>query len=172
MPGTSIGTSLNFGFAGTYAFGPDNVTGAKAVASDSDNIYFGQPVVLNSDNTVDAPTSTTLSAANFHGVALAVAQQNNVYPPTNTAGYFSPNTLADIIRRGVVTVECVHGTPSAGGAVYVRIAEDTAFPLETVGQFRADADGGNTVQLTNCCWENGEVDARNMTALRIKSVNN
>lgn len=172
MPGKAIGTTLNFGYAGTIAFGPDDVTGSKVVASDSDNITFGQPVVLNTDNTVDAPTSTTISATNFHGVARAVAQQNNTYPTTNSAGYFAPSTMADIVRRGVVTVECVHGTPTAGGAVYVRKTANSSYPTEAVGAFRADADGSNTVQLTNCCWEDGKVDANNMTALRIKTINN
>jgi hypothetical protein len=172
MPGSSIGTTLNFGFAGTLAYGPDDITEAKPVASDSDNIYFGQPVVLNSDNTFDAPTSTTITAANFAGVARAVTQQNNTYPPDNASGFFAPDQLADVVQRGIVSVFVQRGTPTAGGAVYVRTSLNSSYPNAVVGGFEASSDSSHSVQLTNCSWANGAVDTNGISALKIKTINN
>jgi hypothetical protein len=173
MPGASIGTSLPFGYGGTISRQtPAPSIEAKPVADDSDNILFGQPVVLNSDNTFDAPTSTTLTAANFAGVAVAVAQQNNTYPPDNASGFFAPESMADVMQSGVIIVQVQRGTPTAGGAVYVRTQLSTESPALVIGGFEAQADGSQTVQLTNCSWNTGIVDANGMAELKVKTINN
>ena len=173
MPGSSIGTSMNFGFGGTVSRQtPAPSIEAKPVADDSDNILFGQPVVLNSDNTFDAPTSTTLTAANFAGVAVAVAQQNNSYPPDNAVGHYEPESMCDVLQSGVILVEIQRGTPTSGGAVYVRVQESTESPGLVIGGFEAQADGSQTVQLTNCSWATGIKDANNMAELKVKTINN
>lgn len=172
MPGYAIGLSFNYGFSGNVSRSPDCIIEAKPVAADSDSIFFGQPVVLNSDNTFDAPTSTTLTAANFAGVAIAEARQNNTYPPNNANGSYAPDSMCDVLQRGVVTVNVQRGTPTAGGAVYVRTQLSTEFPSAVIGGFEAQADGSQTVLLTNCTWYSGLVDANGMAELKIKSINN
>ncbi len=172
MPGYAIGLTLGYGFSGNVSRTPDCVIEAKPVATDSDRIYFGQPVVLNADNTFDAPTSTTVTADNFAGVAIAEVRQNNSYPPDNGNGFYEPDSMCDVIQRGVVTVNIQRGTPTAGGAVYVRTQLSTELPAAVIGGFEAQADGSQTVQLTNCSWYSGLVDANGMAELKIKSINN
>lgn len=172
MPGYAIGLTLGYGFSGNVSRTPDCIIEAKPVASDSDSIYFGQPVVLNTDNTFDAPTSTTITAANFAGVAIAEARQNNTYPPNNANGSYPADSMCDVIQRGVVTVYIQRGTPTAGGAVYVRTELSTEHPALVIGGFEAQADGSQTVQLTNCSWYSGLTDANGMAELKIKSINN
>lgn len=175
MSGKAIGKSLGFGYAGNFSRMPDSIVEALPVASDSDNILFGQPVVLNSDGTLDAPTSTALTAANFAGVALAQVKQFNTYitgQDQTQQGYFSPDQMCDVIQRGIVSVKVAYGTPTAGGAVYVRTALNVAFPDEVVGDFRTASDTTNTVQLTNCCWRDAAIDANGIAELKIKTVNN
>lgn len=175
MSGSAIGTSLGFGYAGGVARTPDCVIENKALKSDSEDVPFGTPVVLNSDNTFSSPKSVVLTAANFAGVAVAEVKQLTSYQvgqDSDQSGFYAPDQPTDVIQRGIVTVLVVHGTPTAGGAVYVRTAEDTDFPDEEVGDFRADADGLNTVQLTNCSWNTGLVDANGIAELKIKSINN
>lgn len=175
MSGKAIGLSMGFGFAGGFSRTPDCVIEAKAVASDSDDIKFGQPVVLNADNTFDAPTSTTLTSANFAGVAVARVKQNNTYvvgQDQQQEAKYAANEMCDVLQRGIVSVEVVHGTPTSGGAVYVRTALSSSFPDEVVGDFRTSADGGNTVQLTNCAWNTNAKDANNIAELKIKTINN
>lgn len=68
--------------------------------------------------------------------------------------------------RGYVSVLCVSGTPARGGIVYVQIIAAGGF---TVGSFRADADGGNTIALTatQAEWATTGKDANNNAELRI-----
>lgn len=173
MPGKAIGLTLGFGFAGQVSRqNPVPVIESKPVASDSDPIPFGKPVILNSDNTFDAATSTVLTAANFAGVAIAEVKQQNTYPPDNASGQYTANEMCDVIQMGVVTVYVAGGNPTAGGAVYVRIQESTEHPEQEIGDFLGSSDGSQTVQLTNCSWNTGIVDANGMAELKIKGINN
>ena len=61
--------------------------------------------------------------------------------------------------------------PKLGGAVYIRIAESESYPGAAVGGFEAEADGANTVQLTNCQWA-GAADVNKVAELRILTMNN
>lgn len=174
MSGKAIGLSFNYGFQGAVSRTPDCVIEAKPVAATSANIAFGKPVALNADNTFSAPTSVAITAANFAGVAVSIVKQLNAYTvaqDSTQAGFYAPDEMADVIQRGIVAVK-VFGSPTAGGNVYVRTVVNGAFPDEVVGDFRAAADGGNTVQLTNCSWNTGIVDGNGITELKIKSINN
>src|SRR6266700_374067 len=52
MPGTTVGTSMNAGYAGQFSRNGDNITEAKLVlTTDTANIRFGDAVVLNGDAT-------------------------------------------------------------------------------------------------------------------------
>lgn len=171
MPGSVIGTSLNFGFAGNVARTPDCVIAAKPVKSNSNAILFGAPVVLNTDNTYSAPTSVTVTAANFAGVAVAQVKQNLAYNQ-DVSGSFTAGQACDVLQRGIVCVKVQRGTVTAGGAVYVRTALNTSFPAAVVGGFEAASDGSNSVLLTNCVWNTNVADANGIAELKIRNINN
>ena len=54
MTGAAIGTSLGYGYAGTVSRAGTYTITATPVALTSDPITFGEPVVLNTDNTVSS----------------------------------------------------------------------------------------------------------------------
>lgn len=173
MPVSTVGLSLNYGFAGNVSRTPDTLIENRFVNTSSANIPFGAPLYLKTDNTVTMADGS-LTASNFAGVAAAEVRQLGSYPTStaSTGGYYAAKTPCDYVTRGIVPVKVAHGTPTAGGAVYVRKVLDlTNFPNEALGDFRADADGSNTVQLTNCCWNTGKLDANNISELKIKSIN-
>lgn len=178
MPGTSYGTSLPYGFEGQLSYSPDNITVTKPVKIGTPNIPYGLAVIQNADNTVMLADST-ITAANFAGIATSEVKQNLAYPASasngvtvgNTSGSYAPLTPADITERGIVSVKCRNGTPTAGGAVFVRKVLNGAIPAGILGGLEAVADSTNTVQLTNCSWYSGKVDSNGMTQLRIKSLN-
>lgn len=78
----------------------------------------------------------------------------------------NPDQPQGIAVRGYVSVLCVSGTPARGGVVYVQIIAAGGF---SVGDFRADADGGNTIALTatQAEWAATGKDADNNAELRI-----
>lgn len=165
MPGKSIGVTMNAGYPGSFARNGDCIIMNRPVKStDSNNIAFGSPVILNSDNTYSAGLAT-LTATNFAGVAVREVKQSVDY--YNPAGAYKPGEPADVIERGNVSVVCNVGTPTSGGAVYVRITANGSIPAGVVGGFEAAADGSNTVQLTNCKWATGIMDANKVTELSI-----
>ena len=69
--------------------------------------------------------------------------------------------------RGYVAVQCVYGTPTRGGSVYVRIVATSN--NETVGTFDATLDSSNNVVLsaTQAEWASDGKDANNIAVLRI-----
>lgn len=167
MPGQAIGITMNYGYPGSFARNADCLIGNHIVKStDSTGPNFGDPVVLNSDNTI-SKFGASNTAAQFSGVAVREVKQNvNYYP---TAGSYSPGAPSDVIKRGNVSVVCNVGTPTAGGAVYIRITANGAIPAGVVGGFEAAADGTNTIQLTNAKFATGLMDANNVTELAIMS---
>lgn len=170
MTGAAIGQSLNYGFAGCVSREGKNSPEIEAhiVASDSENILFGKPVVLKSDNTVASPQTETITAANFLGIAVAEVKTNYTYPiPAGTTvanNYYAASEVADIIVTGSVMVE-VTGTPTANGTVYVRTALSSSYPNEVIGDITANNDSGNVVALTNAKFKTGRKDSNNITEL-------
>jgi hypothetical protein len=165
MPGTAIGLSLNLGYAGSISRDQDNIVTPRIVKSDSADILFGEPVVLNSDNTYSR-FGATGTAATFAGIAIREVKQATDYYAA--AGSYKANEVCDVLTRGSITVKCNAGAPTAGGKVYVRIvANSTAAPNGVIGQFEAAADGTNTVEITNARWKTGKVDANGIAELTI-----
>jgi hypothetical protein len=172
MPGTAIGLSLNLGYAGSFSRSVDNITTPRIVKSVVTNgvetepsILFGEPVVLNTDNTYSR-FGATGTAATFAGIAVREVKQASDY--YTAAGSYHPNEVCDVLERGSITVKCNAGTPTAGGKVYVRIAANsTAAPNGVVGQFEAAADSTNTVEITNARWKTGKIDANGIAELTI-----
>ena len=173
MTGKAIGLSFNIGYAGTPSREGKNAPEIVnlPVKSDSTTILFGEPVVLNTDNTVSSVKDVTLTAANFLGIAVAETKTNLTFPlpygTAETSGSYLAGEPIDVMQTGTICVQVV-GTPTAGGAVYVRTALATAFPDEEIGQIRTAADGGNTVQLTNCSFKTNRVDANGITELFVR----
>lgn len=169
MTGSAIGLSLGFGFKGNYSRTPDDITFPKIVYAASANIPFGMPVVQRTDNTVVSPATTVMTTSNFGGFALAIVKQLNTYPSSsnNTSGYYAADQVCDVLKRGNMVTELVHGTPTAGGQVYIRTVLNGAFPLEIVGDIRADADSSNTIAAPNVIFTTGYLDANNMVEITI-----
>lgn len=165
MSGKAIGISMNYGFPGTYARTPDDIVTSRQLKEGSASVPFGACLMANDDNTY-SPVGEGFTAAKFGGVALRVVKQAISYAQQAETAY---NTLdmVNALNRGAVVVNCNNGTPTAGGAVYVRIKENASVVGGVVGGFEAAADGENTVLLTNVQWTNGYVDANGVAEITI-----
>lgn len=165
MSGKAIGISMNYGFPGTYARTPDDIVTSRQLKEGSADVPFGMALCVNSDNTY-SPVGSDFTAAKFGGVALRVVKQATAYDDQTATAYHEKD-LVNVINRGAVVVTCNHGTPTAGGPVFVRIATNASIAAGVVGGFEAEADGSNTVQLTNVQWTNGYVDANGVAEITI-----
>lgn len=166
MPGRVIGTELPLGYPGTVARSWDNIIMNRLVKEDSANIGYGKPVVLNGDNTYSA-FSADNTAAQFGGVAIREVKMATNYYNQNDVEYL-PGQQCDVLERGSIVVKCPKGTPAAGGKVYIRIAANETYPGSTVGDFEAEVDGSNTVELAGVVWATGRIDADKCCELLIK----
>lgn len=111
--------------------------------------------------------STGKVAADFAGVLVREVPGIS----GSLAQGFSDNVpFADVPQglcvRGYVSIKCVSGTPARGGIVYIQVVATGGF---AIGDFRADADGGNTVALsaTQAEWATDGKDADGNAELRI-----
>ena len=161
MPGTVIGKTLNYGYPGQISRQGDEVSRTRPVKEGTNNINFGAPVVVNADGTFQV-MGTGHKAENFAGVAMRRVKSALEYPNQNRV-YYMPNEACDILERGSITVECVNGTPTVGGDVYVYVVAASGHKL---GEFSATADAANTVKLTNARW-GSDKDARNVAELTL-----
>ena len=106
--------------------------------------------MVNSDGTVSKFGASNV-AANFAGVAARRVKSATSYPNQSLA-YYAPQELLDGVERGGVCVVCNVGTPTVGGDVYIRIAENAEIPAGVISGFEAAADSTNTIKLTNAKW--------------------
>ncbi len=150
MPGKAIGISFNHGYPGTISRLGDEISRTRPLKAGTDDIYFGDPVIINTDGTVQKFGAAN-TAAQFAGVAMRRIKGATQYLSQNRASYTGQEPV-DILERGGITVNVNVGTPTIGGAVYLRIAENVAIPAGEVGGFETAADGANTIQLTNAKW--------------------
>lgn len=169
MPGSVIGIQMNLGYPGSFARNGDCIIRNRLIKpTDETGPAFGDPVVLNADNTFSKFGAANV-AADFAGVAVREVKQAADYYPAS--GVYNPGDPCDAIQRGAVSVVCNVGNPTSGGKVYIRITENGAIPAGVVGGFEAAADGVNTVELTNCEWASDSKDANNVTELTILTRN-
>jgi hypothetical protein len=152
---------LNLGYVGNLSRQTEFVISNRTVGATSAPIKAGQPVILSPDNTVTSGAVATLTAANFEGIAIREVKQSTIYNDSTVE--YAPKTRIDVATKGQVTVRCGRGTPTAGGAVYVRVAANATYPNSAVGDFEATADSTNSIQLTNAKWTTGRIDG-NLTA--------
>jgi hypothetical protein len=166
MPGSSIGKILNLGYPGTISRQVDAIITNRPVSGDS--VAFGDPVILNTDNTYSKFGASNVPA-DFAGIAIREVKQSTDYYPTT--GSYSDGDPCDVISRGSVAVLCNVGTPTAGGKVYLRIVANEAIPAGVVGGFEAAADSTNTIELTNCKFTTGDLDTNKVAEISILTRN-
>jgi len=184
MPGTVIGTQMNNGYLGQFSRNADCIIKPRLVnPTDTVSISFGDAVVLNTSGIATGAYSDaagyiagggTFSMTVFAGIAVREVQTMiTSYSPAPTVGAYAPGLPCDVLERGSVMVLFSNpkaaAAPVAGGAVYLRVSTNGAGTV--VGAFEPAADGAHTVQLTNCAWETGLVDANNVIELTILSRN-
>ena len=169
MPGAVIGKAMNYGWAGKITRDADMIIESRIVGADSDDIKFGDPVYLDTDNTVRKVETTDTTIVAFAGVAVAGIRQTIDY--ATQEAYFTPKTQADVLVRGsiLVALPATYETaPTAGGKVYLDPA---------TGKFTPDADDGatptatNFIEVTNAKFTTGLVDANKMAEITLLSRN-
>jgi hypothetical protein len=169
MGAQTIGASLLNGFAGTYAQQPDMIIDTHPIKSTSAEVFFGQAVIDGADGTV-TKASAAATAANFVGFAAREVKTVYSYTDPNVGGSYLAGEAAAIFKRGVISAICPVGSPAKNGKVYLRIAANSSIPTGIVGDITANADGGNTVELTMCRFT-GTKDTNNVVGVRILSLN-
>lgn len=172
MGGSAIGKQLGYGFVGkiTSSEPRTTVTNRTVKSTDTNNVNFGDPVVLNTDNTY-SKFGASNTAAQFAGVAVAEVKQSSLYlNAENGTSYYAPGDQADVLRTGKCIVNCTEGTPTAGGAVYI-VTVAGAGAVSAVGNFIANATPAGTssaaVKLTNVVWATGNMDSSNSAEIEV-----
>lgn len=202
MPGTTIGTSMNLGYPGTYSRNGDFISFTRLINPGDSTftggntgtvpgaVYFGDAVLLVQNSATNGQSYYTDAAAyilnggtfsfaangtvGFIGFALREVKSAQTFNPTVQLGYYSPGEPCDVIERGSVTITLQNPQATAvkaGGPVYIRVSTNGSFPSALVGGIEPASDGGHTVQLTNCMWTTGLVDANNSVEVTLISRN-
>lgn len=171
MPGSAVGIELNYGYPGSFTRLIDTIITPRTLKSvitndveTEDSVQFGEPVILNTDNTYSR-FGAGGTAATFVGIAVREVKQTIEY--YDGAGSYVPSEVMDVMERGSIAVKCNVGTPTAGGKVYIRVAANVAVPLGVIGQFEADSDTINTIEITNARWKTGKIDSNKVAELTI-----
>ncbi|QDY23180.1 hypothetical protein CGQ39_19910 (plasmid) [Clostridium botulinum] len=163
MPGTAIGKKLNHGYPGSVARNIDCIITNKLSKG---IIRFGDPVVLNHDNTYSVFGEND-TGEDFVGIAVREVKQAINYN-TSVSGYLDKERT-DAINRGYVCIKVNNGIPKVNGKVYIRVKRNESIINGVVGGFEAVADADNTVELTNVRFTTGELDANGIAEVTILS---
>lgn len=168
MPASVIPVKgLFLGFVGSISNEGYSLRSARQVRpTDTLSIAFGETAVLNADNTYSSVKEFILLGGTLTAsIPVGIAPSNvNINPAYNTAGsndaatpggVYLPGSIADLLVQGTINVSCNNGTPTAGGAVFIRKTVNGAIPLGVVGGLEAVADGSNTVAYPNFSWKTG-----------------
>lgn len=165
MPGSVIGIKLNNGWEGTVSRTADTIIQNRIAKT---TMPFGVAVKLNDDNTYSI-VATGDTADKVAGITVREVVQANTFDPQSNPDYVA-NAPCDVLTRGNCVVKCRRGTPKAGGAVYVRITDNSSVYAGTiVGGFEADADSDKTIQVTNIEWTTGVMDANGIAEVTVKT---
>lgn len=162
MPGSVIGKKLKLGYAGSVSRSIDAIITNKLSTGE---IPFGAPVVLK-DNTY-AIFGANNTESDFVGIAVREVKQAIDYN-TSSSGYLDKERT-DALNRGYICVKVNNGKPKANGKVHIRIKENVAIPKGIIGEFEAEADGSNTIELTNVRFTSGELDSNGVAEVTILS---
>ena len=159
----TIGLNMSHGFSGSYARQPDMIVNTAPLGG-TEIIPFGTPLVRGENGAV-LPMGTGNTGNQFIGVAGREVKSPAEFFNQNV-GQYAPEEPVSVFQRGCINVKCQKGSPSIDGTVYVRV---TASGDYVVGGFEAEADGANTVALSNAQW-NGPADNHGVAELRIAYV--
>lgn len=159
----TIGLNMSHGFSGSYARQPDMIVNTAPLGG-TEIIPFGTPLVRGENGAV-LPMGTGNTGNQFIGVAGREVKSPAEFFNQNV-GQYAPEEPVSVFQRGCINIKCQKGSPSIDGTVYVRV---TASSNYVVGGFEAEADGANTVALSNAQW-NGPADNHGVAELRIAYV--
>ena len=159
----TIGLNMSHGFAGSYARQPDMIVNTAPLGGTA-VIPFGTPLVRGENGAV-LPMGTGNTGNQFIGVAGREVKSPAEFFSQNV-GQYTPEEPVSVFQRGCINVKCQKGSPAIDGTVYVRVAASGSY---VVGGFEAEADGTNTVALSNAQW-NGPADNNGVAELRIAYV--
>lgn len=159
----TIGLNMSHGFSGSYARQPDMIVNTAPLGG-TGIIPFGTPLVRG-ENGVVLPMGTGNTGNQFIGVAGREVKSPAEFF-SQSVGQYAPEEAVSVFQRGCINVKCQKGSPSIDGTVYIRV---TASGNYVVGGFEAEADGANTVALSNAQW-NGPADNHGVAELRIAYV--
>lgn len=159
----TIGLNMSHGFSGSYARQPDMIVNTAPLGG-TEIIPFGTPLVRGENGAV-LPMGTGNTGNQFIGVAGREVKSPAEFFNQNV-GQYAPEEPVSVFQRGCINVKCQKGSPSIDGTVYIRV---TASGNYVVGGFEAEADGANTVALSNAQW-NGPADNHGVAELRIAYV--
>ena len=159
----TIGLNMSHGFSGSYARQPDMIVNTAPLGG-TEIIPFGTPLVRG-ENGVVLPMGAGTTGNQFIGVAGREVKSPAEFFSQNV-GQYTPEEPVSVFQRGCINVKCQKGSPAIDGTVYVRVAASDSY---VVGGFEAEADGTNTVALSNAQW-NGPADNHGVAELRIAYV--
>ena len=129
---------------------------------------YGAPVKYNGSGQA-VPFAGGESATDFQGVLVrtAPAISGNINSGFDDTIPWLEQAQGNMVR-GYAIVKCVTGTPVRGSVVYIQIVATGGFSL---GDFRASADGGNTLALTvaQAEWASNGKDADGLAEIRVKA---
>lgn len=154
---------MSHGFSGSYARQPDMIVNTAPLGG-TEIIPFGTPLVRGENGAV-LPMGAGNTGNQFIGVAGREVKSPAEFFNQNV-GQYAPEEPVSVFQRGCINVKCQKGSPPIDGTVYVRV---TASGNYVVGGFEAEADGTNTVALSNAQW-NGPADSNGVAELRIAYV--
>jgi hypothetical protein len=127
----------------------------KVQLADTLNINFGDPAVLNANNSYSSVAQFILNGGVLTpgtpiGVAKDTVKTNSYYPLAGgtamAGGFYAPNEEVNLLTRGTINVAINNGTPAgAGSPVFIRQTANGAIPLGLVGGFEAVADAPTPV---------------------------
>ena len=153
-----FGKEIPHGFAGSYARQPDMIVNTRPAGG---AIPFGLALTYDDDKNVVVFGNATTNT--FLGVAGKEIKSALTYLDQSVGAYAQGEPVS-VFMRGSINVKCQRSTPSLGGAVYVRTAENESYPGCVVGGFEAEADSGRTQMLGDVQW-GGPADANGIAEL-------
>ena len=153
-----FGKEMPHGFAGSYARQPDMIVNTRPAGG---AIPFGLALTYDDDKNVVVFGNATNNT--FLGVAGKEIKSALTYLDQSVGAYAQGEPVS-VFMRGSINVKCQRSTPSLGGAVYVRTAENESYPGCVVGGFEAEADSGKTQMLGDVQW-GGPADANGIAEL-------
>lgn len=123
-------------------------------------INFGAPVKILGTNSL-VPFSEDFTIDDFAGIAV-----KKINPSLNQE--YSEFEVCDFISAGCVNVTCQSGSPSAGGAVYIRVKN--ASSSKKLGGFEANPDkiNENQIRVPTLTWASDAISSNGVAIILIK----